>query len=86
MNYRDNKINNNAIVQSAVFISPPSVAFPICAAISVVKLFVVENNPFGRADDCPITIATAGDSQNAQASIRIITDRIPETAAGMTTL
>ena len=53
MNNRDNKNNNNAIVQSAVFISPPSVAFPICAAISVVKLFVVENNPFGRAVVCP---------------------------------
>lgn len=40
MNNRDNKNNNNAIVQSAVFISPPSVAFPICAAISVVKLLL----------------------------------------------
>lgn len=29
MNNRDNKNNNNAIVQSAVFISPPSVAFPM---------------------------------------------------------
>ena len=86
MNNRDNKNNNNAIVQSAVFISQPSVAFPICDAISVVKLFVVENNHFGRAVVFQITIATASASPNALASPRMIPERIPEPAAGMTTL
>ena len=72
--------------QRADFISPPSIAFPIWAAISVVSVFVVEKILVGRAVVCPITMATARASPNALASPRIMPEIIPGAAAGTTIL
>lgn len=61
-------------------------ALPICAVISVVSDFVVENILVGSAVVCHITIATASASPNALASPRIIAEKIPEAEAGRTIL
>ena len=49
MKNREIANNSSAMVQSADFISPPSIALPIWAAISVVSVFVVEKMLVGSA-------------------------------------
>ena len=49
MKNREIANNNSAMVQRADFISPPSMALPIWAAISVVRVFVVEKMLVGSA-------------------------------------
>ena len=73
------------MVHSPDFNSPPSMAFPIWEAISVVIVLVVEKILVGRAVVCPMTMATARASPNARARPRITPETIPEEAAGTMT-
>jgi hypothetical protein len=82
MNKSDIRNKSNASVHNAVLVSPPSIAFPIWAVISVVSDLVVENMLSGSAVVCPITIATANASPNALARPSIMPENIPEAEAG----
>ena len=81
MNKSDIRNKSNASVHNAVLVSPPTIAFPIWAVISVVSDLVVENMLSGSAVVCPITIATANASPNALARPSIIPENIPEAEA-----
>ena len=80
----DIRKRRSAIVQSAIFCSPPLAEFPISEAIAAVRLFVGDRIFLGNALVFPITIATASASPNALASPRIIPEKIPVFAAGRT--
>ena len=84
MKNREIANNNSAMVQRADFISPPSMALPIWAAISVVRVFVVEKMLVGSAVVCPMTMATARASPKALARPKITPEMIPGAAAGTT--
>lgn len=86
MNNNDMRNRSKASVHNAVFVSPPSIALPIWAVISVVSDLVVENMLSGSAVVCPITIATASASPKALARPSIIPENMPEAEAGSTIL
>lgn len=66
--------------------SPPSIAPPISEAIADVRLFVASSRLFGNARIFPMTMETASASPKALAKPSTIAVRMPDIAAGRSTL